>query len=117
MKTISSNWLNWCKEYKKASYTPMVAMTHKLFVIHKSVVKVAKLREVNEETIERQLIQLIVKGLLSVDEVVDQKVRDEIIHILENSNPVKLGEIKEEVSKKITWFEIKAVIASLGTTA
>ncbi len=117
MKVISSTWLQWCQEYKKAPYTPKVALTHKLFMTHKSISKVAQLREVNEETIERQLIQLIVKGLLSITEVVNIEIKEEIIKVLKNTNNIKLGEIKLKVKKEISWFEIKAVIASLGVEA
>jgi uncharacterized protein YpbB len=117
MHNISSTWLIWCQEYKKASYTPMVAKTHKLFLELKTISKVAKERGVNSETVERQLIQVIVKGLLSIDLCVSKKNQNEILLILEKSNPIKLGDIKKNISKKITWFEIKAVIASLGIEA
>lgn len=117
MKNSSSTWLQWCQEYKKAPYTPKVALTHKLFIIHKSLSKVANKREVNIETIERQIVQLIVKGLISIDEVVEEKVKEEVLGVLENKNITKLSEIKENIDKNISWFEIKAVIASTGIEA
>ena len=117
MKNTSSTWLQWCQEYKKAPYTPKVALTHKLFIIHKSISKVAKEREVNEETIERQIIQLIVKGIISIDEVVEEKVKKEVLDVLENKKITKLSEIKGNIDRSISWFEIKAVISSTGIEA
>ena len=95
----------------------MVAKTHTLFITHKSISKVAKIREVNIETIERQLIILIVKGLLSVNECVKEKIKEEVYTILKETNPITLSEIKDRVSLEVSWFEIKACIASLGIEA
>lgn len=118
---LNSTWLNWCREYKKYPYTQIIELTHKLFLENLGnkdlVKKIAKKREVNEETIERQLIILIVKGIIDVKDIVLEEKIKEVEKILNNEMLVKLGEIKEKVDEKISWFEIKSVIASKGVEA
>ena len=117
MTQFSSHWLEWCKEYKKTAYTETLELTHKFFEQGLTIKKIAKKREVKSETIERQIIALIVKGLIHVNDVIKKKVKKEILEILETNSITTLSEIKNLVSENISWFEIKCVIASFGVKA
>lgn len=112
---IQSSWLDWCKEFKKAPFGDTLKITLELFKQGKSIKQISKEREIKEENIQRHFIVLIVKGLVHVEDIVSEKKIGVIMKSLETK--IKLSEVKEEVGESISYFEIKAVLASLGVEA
>jgi len=111
----SFSWLEWAREYKKVKYKGTLQTTHLLFLQGMNLEEIAKKRNIKEETVERQFVALIVKGLVHVADIINEEKIKKILHIVKNNN--KLSIIKEELGEKYSYFEIKAVIASLGVSA
>ncbi len=123
---LNSSWLSWCREYKKSSYGESLELTHKLFLFEikhstpKNLIipNIAKKRDLKTETIEKHIIQLIVRGLIKVDYLIDLDRKNIILNILKEDREItKLSEIKNLIDDSFYWFEIKIVIASLGVEA
>ena len=112
---VQSSWLDWCKEFKKAPFGDTLKETLSMFKKGNSISQIATAREIKVENVERHFVVLIVKGLVHVEDIVSQDKIDEIMRSLKTKT--KLSEVKEEVRDEITYFDIKAVLASLGVEA
>ena len=86
-----------------------------MFLDGKTIKKIAKDRKIKEESVERQFVALIVKGLVHVADVIPEKKVSAIQEAAKKYN--KLSEIKSELGDKYSYFEIKAAIASIGVIA
>lgn len=103
------SWQEWNKKNKEKSLTPTYQETLKLFLNGYSIDHIAKYRNIREETVERQVIELITKSFLPVEKFVNKSTID----MIKLHKDKTLSEIKEEVPDS-NWFEIKATLASIN---
>ena len=108
-------WINWNKSFKKKTLTPTLQVTYDLFKEGKSISEMMKLRGFKQDSIERQIIELITLSLINVDEVIGISKRKLIFANITKENRDKLSSIKEKLEDTISWFEIKCVIAHINS--
>ena len=113
-KSYNVKWLEWAQQYKKQPLTPTLEETYHLFFEGNSAEKIAIMRDKKLDTIEKQIISLICMSMISVDDVVHKETKKHILDILEKKNPEKLSEVKSELPDTISYFDIKATLASLS---
>ena len=100
------SWLEWNSETKKKPLTQTLQETLLLFQNHYTIEQIAKKRKYKEETIQRQLIELITLSYINVDDITNKPKEP----ILKNKH-LPLKEIKQK-NPNYTYFEIKAILAS-----
>lgn len=108
-------WINWNRELKKKKISETLELTYNLFMAKKSIAEIAKIRKFEIESIERQIIELITKSMINVDDVIGEKKREIIFSNITNDNIDKLSEIKDKLGNKANWFEIKCVLAHINS--
>jgi len=114
LNTNKSSWMKWNNDAKKRKLTPSFETTYKLFLKGNDVKQIAKIREVKEETIQIQTIDLIAKALINIDDVVNKDRQEYINSKITNKNISSLKEIKEQVGDDYSYFEIKCILAHLN---
>ncbi len=107
------SWANWAMEFKRKPLTETLEETYDYFMKRNSIEKIAKIREMKVESIERQIVELIAKSLISVEDVVDEDKINDVMQVIEDENVDKLSIIKDKINVDISYFEIKCVLASL----
>lgn len=112
---VEKSWVNWNKELKKKKLTQTLEETYNLFLKGFKIKEISIKRDFNEETIERQIIELITKSMINIDDIVIKKNKDKILRVIQNLNLFKLSEIKKELPEEINWFEIKCVLAYINS--
>ncbi|MDA3855953.1 MAG: helix-turn-helix domain-containing protein [Candidatus Woesearchaeota archaeon] len=114
---MESSWSKWNLETKKKKLTPTLQETLELFFNKNSISQIAKKRGFEEESIERQIIDLITQSYINIDDILEENIKKEISDIIEKNKDLKLSEIKEAANEKITFFQIKCFIAHLNSFA
>jgi len=110
---VTSTWGSWIEEFKKTKLTPSLNSTLILFQKSLSPKEIATQKDVKEETIERQIHILLAKNLLHIDDVVQKEIQNNIKESIQNlEEPLSLSKLKESLDSSITYFCIKAVLAS-----
>lgn len=112
---MESSWKVWNLEAKKKKLTSTLQETLELFLSKKTLKEIEKQRGFKEETIQIQIIELITKSLIDINDVISRKHKEEIDYFIEKNKNSKLSEIKAGIDDKITYFEIKCVIAHLNS--
>ena len=100
------SWLEWNKEIKKKPLTQTLQETLLLFQNNYNIEQIAKKRNYKEETIERQLIELITLSYINITDITT-KPKESIL----KSKHLTLKEIKQN-NPNYSYFEIKAILAS-----
>lgn len=108
-------WVNWNKAFKQKKLTQTLQLTYDLFSQGKSIQEIMVLRGHKQDSIERQIIELITLSLINVDEVIGVEKRKLIFKNISKDNIDKLSQIKDILQEKATWFEIKCVLAHINS--
>lgn len=108
-------WINWNKEFKQKKLTQTLEITYNLFQKGKSINEIMKIRGHKQDSIERQIIELITLSLINVDTVIGEKKRKIIFKNITKDNIGMLSKIKEKLQDEATWFEIKCVLAHINS--
>lgn len=115
MDILKSQWANWNKEFKNKKLSSTLKETLKLFQENKDIEKIIKLRNYKKETIEKQIIQLITKSFINIDDIINEDKKKNILKKINDKNLSTLKEIKDKLPKDYTYFEIKCVIGHLNS--
>ena len=97
------------KEYKK----PTKQVTFELFRSGLSIKEIAKERSLTTGTIESHLASYIPSGDVDVLELIPVKKYKELLKAIEETDFKNLTELKEKVSKKFTFMELRMVLLSM----
>ena len=108
-------WINWNKEFKQKELTETLKITYDLFKKGNSIQEIMKLRGHKQDSIERQIIELITLSRINVDDVIGIEKRKLIFKNITKENCEKLSEIKEKLQNDASWFEIKCVLAHINS--
>ena len=108
-------WINWNKEFMQKELTETLRITYDLFKKGNSIQDLMKLRGHKQDSIERQIIELITLSRINVDDVIGIEKRKEIFKNITKENCEKLSAIKEKIKNEVTWFEIKCVLAHINS--
>ncbi len=108
-----SGWIAWAKGFKKKKLTETLSLTLKLFKEGKSIKQIAKTRKYEVESIERQIVELITKSFIAVEDVIEKDRIKKILEVGEKVGIESLTKMKEALPKDYSWFEIKCVLAHL----
>lgn len=103
-------WSNWNQEIKEKKLSSTTKETYSLFLKGKTIQEICKLREYKQDTIERQIIELITKSYINVKDVISNS--SEILEVIEKQG-TGLSDVKSEINSA-SWFEIKCTIASIN---
>jgi ATP-dependent DNA helicase RecQ len=97
------------KVEKKTLSTKLTQLeTLDLYTKGKSILEIAKARELAENTIYGHLEFLIEKGLIkNIDKLVDSKKQEKIFTVIKKVGTGKLTPIKDELGDDYSWEEIK----------
>lgn len=98
------------KSEKQKSKVPTAKVTFDLYEQGKTIAEIAKERNMVPATIEGHLAKFIEIGVIPISDFVNEKTANQIIKVLE-SDAVGLKEIKAALPNKISYGEIKMVIA------
>lgn len=113
MDVRKNAWVQWIEDFKKRKVSSTVLETLSLFKKGKTIAQIAKERDFKAESVEKQLHELIVQGLLRCEDVIGLKKKEEILSKLTPKTINALTSIKDAVGEKISYFEIKCVLAEL----
>lgn len=94
----------------KKDKTPSAEISFELFKTGKSIKEIAKERDFVESTIEGHLAEYVEKGMIPIEDLVDEKHLKKILKVLK-SDAVGLAEIKSKLPKNYSYGEIKMVLA------
>lgn len=108
-------WINWNKEFKQKKLTDTLKITYDLFKEGKLIQEIMKLRGHKQDSIERQIVELITLSKINVDDVIGIEKRKLIFKNITKENCEKLSEIKEKLQNDASWFEIKCVLAHINS--
>lgn len=108
-------WVNWNREFKKKGLTPTLENTYNLFKEGNSIITVAKKRGFKQESIERQIVELITMEMIDVNDVLEKAKLKKIISVIDADNINNLSKIKEKLSDNESWFEIKCTLAYINS--
>ncbi len=111
----SIGWINWNKNFKNKKLTTTLQITYDLFQEGKKISEIMKIRQFKQDSVERQIIELITLGLIDVDKVIGIEKRKLIFNNITKKNITILSEIKLGLPENISWFEIKCVIAHINS--
>lgn len=111
------NWIDWNLKAKEKALTQTLNETLQLFLQKKSPEEISKIRDYKLDTIQRQIIELITMSFINIEDVVEKNRFKKIENLIEKKQIIKLSEIKENLSEDISYFEIKATIASINSIA
>ena len=109
MKT--NNWSNWNLEFKNKELTSTLKETLNLFLNGKTIKEITQIRDYKQDTIERQIIKLITKSFININQVINNKKN--IIKAIDEVG-LNLSNIKSQIPEA-SWFEIKCTIAYLNS--
>ena len=115
INTKDSGWISWTKDFKKKKLTETLELTYKMLKQGKSIEQIAKEREFKKESIERHVIELITKSIISVEDVISKNKIDLILNSCEKIGVESLSKLKEDLDEKIEYYEIKCVLAYLSS--
>lgn len=107
----SIKWNEWNSLTKNKKFTQTLELTYNLFKSGKTFNEILNLRNFKQDTLERQFVELITKGIIDVRDIIDERKFEKIKNIIELEKPQSLSEIKDKLSLEITWFEIKCSLA------
>ena len=107
----SIKWNNWNSLAKNKKLTETLELTYTLFKSGKTFEEILNLRNFKQDTLERQFIELITKGIIDARDIVDENKFEKIKNIIEIDKPKSLSEIKNKLPSNFTWFEIKCTLA------
>lgn len=110
----NSSWIQWVKEFKKKKLTETLEVTLNLFKEGLDINHIAKRREYKEPTVEKQIIELIAKGFIHIEDVLSKEKIDHISKVLDDENISSLTMLKEILGEDYSYFEIKSYLASLA---
>jgi len=108
-------WINWNSKIKEKKLTPTLKNTYDLFIKGYKIPEISLKRNFKEETTQKQIIELIKKSMINIDDVIEKKKRKEILKIIEEKIIYKLSEIKSLLPTEISWFEIKCILAYINS--
>jgi len=108
-------WINWNKEFKQKELTETLKITYDLFQKGKSIEEIMTFRGFKQDSIERQIIELITLSLINVDDVIGVEKRKLILKNITQENINNLTQIKKNLKNDITWFEIKCILAYINS--
>jgi len=108
-------WINWNSDLKKKKVSETLEITLNLFLAKKTINEIANIRKFKIESVERQIIELITKSKINVDDVIGKKKREMIFSNINYDNITKLSEIKANLGENANWFEIKCVLAHINS--
>lgn len=92
--------------------TPSHMQSYQLFQSGKSIKDIAKMRDVQEQTIENHLFKAFDQGLPIAWEIFfNDEEEKEVLHVYENFDEKKLKPMKEALPDTFTYTKIKAVLA------
>lgn len=112
--TQTKGWAEWNAKHKEKKLTPTLAYTLKLFEDKKTIPQIAQIREHKQDSIERQIVELITRSFIAAEDVITEKKLKQILNVITEKNKNSLKTLKELLPENITWFEIKCAIASLN---
>jgi ATP-dependent DNA helicase RecQ len=97
------------KVEKKTLSTKLTQLeTLDLYLKGRSILEIAKEREIQENTVYNHLEFLIEKGLIKdIDKLVDSKKQEKIFAVIKKVGTDKLTPIREELGEEYSWEEIK----------
>ncbi|MCA9496162.1 MAG: helix-turn-helix domain-containing protein [Nanoarchaeota archaeon] len=107
----SIKWNNWNSLAKNKKLTETLELTYTLFKSGKTFEEILNLRNFKQDTLERQFIELIAKGIIDARDIIDETKFEKIKNIIEIDKPKSLSEIKNKLPSNFTWFEIKCTLA------
>ncbi len=110
---FKSAWASWAVEAKKKPLSETLETTYKLLLEGKSIEEISIIRGFKIESVERQVIELITKSLISVDDIIDEKIKINILNTINDETIESLQKIKELLPQDYTYFQVKCTIASL----
>lgn len=113
--TSKSGWAKWNKKTKEKRLSETVAYTLQLFKNGFSTKQIMAERDFKQDSVERQLIELITKNCIEISEIIDEETHKQILDVLKGKDLSTLKPIKEELGEEISWFQIKCVIASINS--
>nr|WP_321411826.1 helix-turn-helix domain-containing protein [uncultured Carboxylicivirga sp.] len=104
-------------KHRKETKTPKIStkeITYTLYKDGKTIKEIAEERGLTESTIETHLAHYVQIGDIDVFDLVSEKVAKKIVkYCKENEMPV-LNEIKQAMGSKVTYGDIKLVLAHLS---
>jgi len=114
-KIISkSSWATWNLKAKEKKLTDTLRLTLTYFQKGLTIQQIAKKRKLKQDTIERQIIELITKGFLYIGNVLGEEKTIKILNFIKEENIHSLKKIYEDLDQEFTYFQIKATIAYLN---
>lgn len=93
--------------------TDTKALTYKLFKKGKSIMRIARERNLSCSTIENHLAYYVGIGRLKLTDIVSQEKINKIMAAIKKHGDYPLAPIKDALEQNITYGEIRAVINSL----
>ncbi len=111
----SIGWANWNTTLKKKKINESLEITYNLFMKGKNIAEISKERNYKQDTIERQIIELISKSMIDINDVLELNKFNLIYKSINDDNINSLKDIKEKLPLDISWFEIKSVIAHINS--
>lgn len=114
MKKKNSSWVEWSKGFKKKKLTETLELTLNMYKRGDSIETIAKKRIFKVESVERHIVELISKSFLDVKDVVKEKQVNLIKEAINKVGEESLSNIMQECEEKVTWFEIKCVLAQIA---
>ena len=115
MTTETSPWMKWNHTKKFKKLTPTLQTTLKLFFEHLSIKEIAKHRSFKLQTVEYQIVELITLGFIYLADIIEDELSHQILETFEEDVPDSLTNIKNKLPSKITYFQIKCVLASINS--
>ncbi len=98
------------KEPSGEKKIPSALQSFQLYKEGKSVLEVAKERNLSEGTISGHLCQFISTGDMVVTEIIEPEKVEPILHAIKEAGTVGLNEIKERLGDQFSFSEIRAVV-------
>jgi exodeoxyribonuclease VII large subunit len=98
---------------EQKSIPETILKTYNYYKQGNSIKQIEELRNLKETTIYGHIEKLISKGLIDVNEIVNQEKKEKILNIVMNKEFGGLKEIKEQLDDSITYEEIRCVVSSL----
>lgn len=100
---------------KKAKETkkPTIELTYELWKEKKSIIEIASLRKLTENTIYSHFTKLIEQEYVSIEDILHEEKIKKLKVLFKYFKGESLSELKETVGDKFTWEELKLYKASL----
>ena len=98
---------------EKAPKKSTVAQTYELWQQNKSIVEIAAIRKVTQQTISNHLAKLVEAGTIAVSAVFSEENIAALVTIFKDYDQESLSDLKEKSGDAFTWEELKIFKASL----